>query len=69
MKKTAATLILATLAPHSFATEGASAIDSVLGAVDLSSVTTFIATTGVVIVGIALAVKGIALAKRLVSRA
>ncbi|MEZ9702155.1 phage coat protein [Vibrio sp. 10N.261.46.E12] len=48
---------------------GSSAVDQILGAVDLSTVTTFIGTTGVVIVGIALAVKGISLAKRLVSRA
>jgi hypothetical protein len=38
-------------------------------AVDLSSVVAFVGTTGVVIVGIALAYKGIMLAKRAVSKA
>lgn len=38
-------------------------------AVDLSSVATFVSASGVLIVGIALAYKGISLAKRAVNRA
>lgn len=41
----------------------------ILAAVDLSTVATFVGTAGVVIVGIALAYKGINLAKRAVSKA
>lgn len=41
----------------------------ILEAVDLSSVVTFVGTSGVVIVGIALAFKAISLAKRAVNRA
>ncbi|WP_234493732.1 phage coat protein [Vibrio maritimus] len=70
MKKAASTiaaLTLASLAPQAMA--DTTTIDSIFAAVDLSTVTAFIGTTGVVIVGIALAVKGISLAKRLVSRA
>lgn len=41
----------------------------IFGAVDLASVATFVGATGVVIVGIAMAYKGITLAKRAVSKA
>ena len=41
----------------------------IFAAVDLSSVATFIGTAGVTIVGIALALKGITIAKRAVSKA
>ncbi|CAH7096134.1 Phage coat protein [Vibrio chagasii] len=70
-KPVVATSAIILMSSPAFAVEGGStsAVDQILGAVDLSTVTTFIGTTGVVIVGIALAVKGISLAKRLVSRA
>ena len=42
---------------------------SIFAAVDLSTVTTFVSATGVVIVGIAMAMKGISLAKRAVNKA
>jgi hypothetical protein len=38
-------------------------------AVDLSTVTTFVAATGVVVIGIAMAFKGIVLGKRAISKA
>lgn len=38
-------------------------------AVDLSSVATFVGTAGVTIVGVALAMKGITLARRVVNKA
>ena len=41
----------------------------IFAAVDLASVATFVGATGVVVVGIALAYKGITLAKRAVSKA
>lgn len=41
----------------------------IFAAVDLSSVASFVSTAGVLIVGIALAYKGITLAKRAVSKA
>jgi hypothetical protein len=41
----------------------------IFAAVDLSSVATFVGASGVLIVGIALAYKGISLAKRAVSKA
>lgn len=41
----------------------------IFAAVDLSSVATFVGTAGVTIVGIALAMKGISLAKRAVNKA
>ena len=41
----------------------------ILAAVDLSSVATFVGSTGVIIVGIAMAFKGISLAKRAVNKA
>lgn len=44
-------------------------MSNILAAVDLSAVTTFVSTTGVIIIGIAMAFKGISLAKRAVSKA
>lgn len=41
----------------------------IFAAVDLSSVTTFITAAGVIIVGIALAVKGVGFAKRILGKA
>jgi len=41
----------------------------IFAAVDLSSVATFVSAAGVLIVGIALAFKGISLAKRAVNKA
>lgn len=41
----------------------------IFAAVDLSTVATFVGATGVLIVGIALAMKGITLAKRCVNKA
>jgi chaperone required for assembly of F1-ATPase len=41
----------------------------IFAAVDLAAVATFVGATGVVVVGIALAYKGITLAKRAVSKA
>lgn len=42
---------------------------SILAAVDLSTVATFVGTAGVVIVGIAMAFKGIGLGKRAINKA
>ena len=44
-------------------------MDAILAAVNLSTVSTFATTVGVVIVGIAMAFKGITLAKRAISKA
>ena len=44
-------------------------MDAIFAAVDLSTVATFIGVAGVAIVGISLAYKGIALAKRAVKSA
>lgn len=44
-------------------------MSSIFTAVDLTSVETFVATAGVVIIGIALAYKGITLAKRAITKA
>lgn len=41
----------------------------IFAAVDLAGVATFVATAGIAIVGIALALKGISLAKRALSKA
>ena len=41
----------------------------IFAAVDLTSIAVFVGATGVLIVGVALAFKGIALAKRAISRA
>lgn len=46
-----------------------SALDAMFAAVDLGTVVTFVTGAGVTIIGIALAIKGISLAKRLVSKA
>lgn len=62
-------VILGSAAP-AFAAEGSgNALDKLFSAVDLSSVVTFVGGAGVTIIGIALAIKGISLAKRLVSKA
>ncbi|SOZ97313.1 phage coat protein [Cupriavidus taiwanensis] len=47
----------------------AAGVADIFAAVDLSTVSTFVIATGVVIVGIALAFKGISLAKRGVNKA
>lgn len=44
-------------------------MDTILAAVNLASVSTFATTIGAVIVGIAMAFKGITLAKRAISKA
>lgn len=49
--------------------EGTTGMESIFGAVDLSSVTSFVTTAGVAIVGIALAFKGVTLAKRALGKA
>lgn len=63
-------LILGAAAP-AFAEGGssASALDQMFAAVNLGTVVTFVTGAGVTIIGIALAIKGISLAKRLVSKA
>lgn len=61
-------LILGASAPV-FAAGQSSALDAMFAAVDLSTVVTFVTGAGVTIVGIALGIKGISLAKRLVSKA
>lgn len=54
----------------SFAAEGdAEGMDGIFGAVDLSSVTDFVTTAGIAIIGIALAFKGVTLAKRALGKA
>ena len=44
-------------------------MDAIFTAVDLTAVATFVSGAGVLIIGISLAYKGIALAKRAVSKA
>lgn len=44
-------------------------MDAILAAVDLSPVATFVAAAGVVVIGIAMAYKGISLGKRAVNKA
>lgn len=44
-------------------------MSEIFAAVDLSGVATFVGTAGVLIVGIALAMKGISLAKRAIGKA
>jgi hypothetical protein len=56
-------------ASAAFAADGTSPVDQLFAAVDLSTVVTFVASAGVTIIGISLAIKGISLAKRLVSKA
>ena len=51
------------------ASANAAGVADIFAAVDLSTVETFVVSTGVLIVGIALAFKGISLAKRGVSKA
>lgn len=41
---------------------------SILAAVDIASVATFVAATGVLVVGVALAFKGITLGKRAINK-
>ncbi len=61
-------LILGAAAP-AFAEGESSALDQMFAAVNLGTVVTFVTGAGVTIIGIALAIKGISLAKRLVSKA
>lgn len=61
-------LILGAAAP-AFAEGASSALDQMFAAVNLGTVVTFVTGAGVTIIGIALAIKGISLAKRLVSKA
>lgn len=44
-------------------------MDAIFAAVDLAGVATFVGTVGVVIIGIAMAFKGISIAKRAVNKA
>lgn len=44
-------------------------MDTILAAVDMAGVATFVGTVGVLIVGVAMAFKGITLAKRAVNKA
>lgn len=59
------------LSGSAFAVEGdtTTGMAGIFGAVDLSSVTDFVTTAGIAVVGIALAFKGITLAKRALGRA
>lgn len=68
IKKAIPAIIVAASAPV-FAAGDTSALDQMFAAVNLGTVVTFVASAGVTIVGIALATKGISLAKRLVSKA
>lgn len=68
MKKVFPAAIVAASAPV-FAAGETSALDQMFAAVNLGTVVTFVASAGVTIVGIALATKGISLAKRLVNKA
>lgn len=61
-------LVLGASAPV-FAAGETSALDTMFAAVNLGTVVTFVTGAGVTIIGIALAIKGISLAKRLVSKA
>lgn len=56
----------AVAAPAAFA---AGPMDSIFSAVDLSTVGTFVGATGVLIIGIVMAFKGVDLAKRAVNKA
>ncbi|MFA7254440.1 MAG: hypothetical protein WC107_07900 [Patescibacteria group bacterium] len=44
-------------------------MESIFDAVDMAGVATFVGATGVLIIGIALAMKGISIAKRAVNKA
>lgn len=68
IKKIAAVVATTVVTAPAFA-EGETGVSSIFAAVDLSSVTNFVTTTGVVVVGIALAMKGITLAKRALNKA
>jgi hypothetical protein len=58
---------LAVRFPRSF--YGVSKMDAIFAAVDFSTVATFVGAAGVLIIGIALAFKGIGLGKRAVNKA
>lgn len=62
----AVVLASAVAAPAAFA---AGPMDAIFAAVDLSTVATWVGATGVVIVGIVMAFKGIDLSKRAVKKA
>jgi len=67
--KVAVVTAIAMASTSVLAAEGQSPIDQLFASVNLSSVVTFVAATGAVIIGIALAVKGISLAKRVINKA
>lgn len=67
-KKIGAVLVTTVVAGPAFA-EGEVGADAIFAAVDLSGITGFVTTAGVTIVGIALAMKGITLAKRALGKA
>lgn len=68
--KKAATVVVATVVTAPAFAEGSTGgAGDIFAAVDLSSVTGFVTTAGVTIVGIALAMKGITLAKRALNKA
>lgn len=71
IKKAAAVVVATAVTAPAFATDPVSstATDDIFAAVDLSTVTDFVTTAGVTIVGIALAMKGITLAKRALNKA
>lgn len=68
IKKIVAVVATTVVTAPAFA-EGETGASAIFAAVDLSSVTNFVTTTGVVVVGIALAMKGITLAKRALNKA
>ena len=72
MKKLNAVAVMALsgiMAMPAFAEGEVSPIDQLFASVSLTSVTVFVAATGATIIGIALAVKGISLAKRVINKA
>ncbi|ENO8811901.1 phage coat protein [Photobacterium damselae] len=72
IKKSAAVVATTVLTAPAMAAEGSSSstgVDGIFAAVDLSSVSNFVVTTGVTVIGIALAMKGITLAKRALNKA
>lgn len=70
IKKSAVVVAATVLTAPAMAAEGvATGVDGIFAAVDLSSVTNFVVTTGVTVIGIALAMKGITLAKRALNKA
>ena len=68
IKKTATVVVATAVTAPAFA-EGETGASAIFAAVDLSSVTGFVTTAGVTIIGIALAMKGISLAKRALNKA